>query len=146
MRELTPFGIFPPAAGRGQSFPNGSGQWMQPQVQQQPQFLIPAPGDRFPVPMGATQERSPGTWIAAGVGLAILVGGAIWLASKAREDRLEEESGFYVMLYDGDATAGKRPLMYRGPFDSHEDADEVAEKFRDNWTTIIEWSDSTPSV
>lgn len=139
MRELTPFGIFPP--GPGQGFPDGN---LQPQPQP---FLVPAPGDRFPVPMGAsTQERSPGTWIAAGVGIAILVGGALWLASKAREDRLEEESGFYVMLYDGDATPGKSPLMYRGPFDTHEDADEIAEKFRDNWTTIIEWSDSTPSV
>lgn len=135
MKELTPFGIFPPGPGQ------------LPRAIQQPQFLIPAPGDRFPVPMGApAQDRSPGTWIAAGVGLAILVGGALWLAAKAREERLEEESGFYVMLYDGDATPGKLPLIYRGPFDSREDADEVADKFRDNWTTIIEWNDSAPSI
>jgi hypothetical protein len=136
VRELTPFGIFPPPVG--QTF------FAPPAIQQLPVALAPQ-APLPPVAQGAAPEDRS-RWITAGIGLTLLVGGALWLAFKAREDRLADEQGFYVMLYDDDAGPGSQPRMFRGPFDSREDAEDAADDFRDNWTTIIEWSDSAPSI
>lgn len=140
MRELTPFGIFPPAFGEIRS----SSQ--QHESSQPPQVIRVAS-------LGAVPSTP---WLT--YGLAILIGGfGLWMMSdeRARSDakrkferwkdeldgQLDPEAGYYISLMKPGTSA---LVSYRGPFKSKLKAEQQAEKLEANWDTWVEWSGSPP--